>query len=255
MKLYLFRTVPLSIIRSFSLYTQQCYMLYGFADSLLASKPVWHIPLLRVQWKTADDGQRNCSKHVDFHSKNKFEKLVHPVDFIIRNIFLFLLLVYCSNQFCNILRCFIIHSFLTEQQTQQTRVFLEKLMVLGEEVYPIHTAFIYFESKLCFIYYPKNNWWSSISKGIVTKIANTRRNNLLKQIDLPKIVVFWAFLGITLRRRLGSSETSQQSTNDTQRHIPKSKIYSSIHCAVRGSQNAKQLLETWKGKWLWQCYK
>jgi len=34
-KLYMFRTVPLSIIRSFSLYTQQWYMSYRFADSLL----------------------------------------------------------------------------------------------------------------------------------------------------------------------------------------------------------------------------
>jgi len=32
----MFRTVPLSIIRSFSLYTQQWYMSYRFADSLLA---------------------------------------------------------------------------------------------------------------------------------------------------------------------------------------------------------------------------
>jgi len=36
MKLYMFRTVPLSIIRSFSLYTQQWYMSYTFADSLRA---------------------------------------------------------------------------------------------------------------------------------------------------------------------------------------------------------------------------
>jgi hypothetical protein len=34
MKLSMFRTVPLSIIRSFSLYTQQWYMSYRFADSL-----------------------------------------------------------------------------------------------------------------------------------------------------------------------------------------------------------------------------
>ena len=34
MKLYMFRTVPLSIIRSFSLYTQQWYISYKFADSL-----------------------------------------------------------------------------------------------------------------------------------------------------------------------------------------------------------------------------
>jgi hypothetical protein len=92
----MFRTVPLSIIRSCSLYTQQWYMSYRFADSLragsewniliLLSKPVWHIPLLCVQWKTPYDGQRNCPKHVEFHSKNKFEKLVHLVGFIIRNL-------------------------------------------------------------------------------------------------------------------------------------------------------------------------
>jgi hypothetical protein len=34
MKLYMLRTVSLSIIRSFSLYKQQCYMSYRFADSL-----------------------------------------------------------------------------------------------------------------------------------------------------------------------------------------------------------------------------
>ena len=44
----------------------------------------WHIPLLCVQWKTPDDGQWNCTKHVEFYSKNKFEKLVHLVRFIIR---------------------------------------------------------------------------------------------------------------------------------------------------------------------------
>jgi len=32
----MFRTVPLSIIRSFSLYTQQWYRSYRFADSLQA---------------------------------------------------------------------------------------------------------------------------------------------------------------------------------------------------------------------------
>jgi len=46
----MFRTVPLSI-RSFSLYTQ-----------------------------------RNCPKHVEFYSMNKFEKLVNLVGFIIRSI-------------------------------------------------------------------------------------------------------------------------------------------------------------------------
>ena len=103
----MFRTVPLSIIRSFLVYTQQWYMSYRCADSLLAgsgwflilqdqdpswscsqaaSKPVWHIPLLCVQWKTPYDGQRNCPKHVEFHSKNKFEKLVHLIGFLLRNL-------------------------------------------------------------------------------------------------------------------------------------------------------------------------
>ena len=35
---------------------------------------LYDIPLLCVQWKTPDDGQRNCPKH-EFHSKNKFEKI------------------------------------------------------------------------------------------------------------------------------------------------------------------------------------
>ena len=73
----MFRGVSLSTIRSFSLYTQQWYMSYRFVDSLRA-------PLLCVQWKTPDDGQRNCPKHVEFYYKNKFEKLVHLVGFIIR---------------------------------------------------------------------------------------------------------------------------------------------------------------------------
>jgi hypothetical protein len=52
------------------------------------SKPVWHtsIPLLCVQWNTPDEWQRNCPKHVEFHSKNKFEKLAHLVGFIVRNL-------------------------------------------------------------------------------------------------------------------------------------------------------------------------
>ena len=35
-------------------------------------------------WKTPDDGQRNCQKQIEFYSKNKFEKLVRLVGFIIK---------------------------------------------------------------------------------------------------------------------------------------------------------------------------
>jgi len=39
--------------------------------------------LCTVHWKPPDDVQRNCLKHAEFYSKNKFEKLVHLVGFII----------------------------------------------------------------------------------------------------------------------------------------------------------------------------
>ena len=55
---YMFQTVPLSIIRSFSPYTQQWCMSHRFADSLLAGSG-WNMLILL--------------------SKNKFEKLVHLV--------------------------------------------------------------------------------------------------------------------------------------------------------------------------------
>jgi len=79
---YTFRTVPLSIIRNF-FFTVHAAMLYpSWSCSQAVSKPVWHIPLLRVQWKTPDGGQRNCPKRVE----NKFEKLVHLVGFSIRKV-------------------------------------------------------------------------------------------------------------------------------------------------------------------------
>ena len=58
-------------------------MSYRFADNSQAvSKPVMHCCV--YSGKTPDDGQRNCPKHVEFYSKNKFEKLVHIVGFIVR---------------------------------------------------------------------------------------------------------------------------------------------------------------------------
>jgi len=86
----MFRTVPLSIIRSFSLYTQQykqvCWQFASRIRTELRPDPARklsaHIPLLCVQWKSPNDGQRNCPKHVEFYSKNKFEKFL--IKFIIK---------------------------------------------------------------------------------------------------------------------------------------------------------------------------
>ena len=55
----------------------------SWSCSQAVSKPVWHIPLLCVQCKTPDDGKRNCLKHVEFYSRNEFEKLIHLVGFFI----------------------------------------------------------------------------------------------------------------------------------------------------------------------------
>jgi len=71
----MFRTVPLSTIRSFSLYTQQWYMSYSFGDSLRAgsgknwscsqavSKFVWHILLLctvKNSWWWIEELSETC---------------------------------------------------------------------------------------------------------------------------------------------------------------------------------------------------
>ena len=45
-----------------------CTALQVARSSRSCSQAVWHIPLLCVEWKTADDGQRNCPKHVEFYS-------------------------------------------------------------------------------------------------------------------------------------------------------------------------------------------
>ena len=39
-----------------------------------------------------DDGHRNCPKHVESYSKNKFEKLVHLVGFITRILYQLIIL-------------------------------------------------------------------------------------------------------------------------------------------------------------------
>jgi hypothetical protein len=44
---------------------------------------VWrHISLPNVRWKTPDDGQRNCPKHVELLDKNKLGKIGASVGFI-----------------------------------------------------------------------------------------------------------------------------------------------------------------------------
>jgi len=89
----MFWTVPVSIIRSFSLYTQQWYMSYRFADSLRAGSgrkfrpdpvrklsanlyDIYHYCVFSKELLMMDRGT--------VRNKNKFEKLVHLFGFIKR---------------------------------------------------------------------------------------------------------------------------------------------------------------------------
>jgi len=95
----MFRTVPPSIVGSFSLYTQQWHMSYRFADSLragvvrncsvlllLASYQqtcmTYTIAVCTVKnsWWCTEELSETCR----IYSKNKFKKLVHLFGFIIR---------------------------------------------------------------------------------------------------------------------------------------------------------------------------
>jgi len=59
MKLYMFRTVPLPITRRLSLYTQQWYVSYRFADSLRA-RTEWNCSSILILLASR---QQTCMTH------------------------------------------------------------------------------------------------------------------------------------------------------------------------------------------------
>ena len=104
MKLYMFRTVPLSISSSFSLYTQQWCMSHRFADIFRAVSRFSILILLancqqtcmtytiavctvKNSWWWTEELSETC--RISF--QKKFEKLVHLVGFIKKNKYLLLL--------------------------------------------------------------------------------------------------------------------------------------------------------------------
>jgi hypothetical protein len=96
MKLYMFRAVLLSIIRS--LFTVHSAMVYVipvcrqlssrtiWSCSKAVYKHVWHIPLLSVQWINSWWWTKELSETCTTSCQNKFVKLVHLVGFIIKKI-------------------------------------------------------------------------------------------------------------------------------------------------------------------------
>jgi hypothetical protein len=79
-------------------------VIYSYNSLLASSQHNLHdiYVLLCVQCQTPHDGQRNCPKHAEFYSKNKFDELVHLAGFIIRiheRSFFPSVSVYCSSSF------------------------------------------------------------------------------------------------------------------------------------------------------------
>ena len=93
MKLYMFRTVRLSIIRSlFTVHSAMVYVIQVCRQLLSRSicscstavyEPVWHIPLLSVQWINSWWWTDELSETCRVSCQNKFVKLVHLVGFIV----------------------------------------------------------------------------------------------------------------------------------------------------------------------------
>jgi hypothetical protein len=95
MKVYMFRTAPLSIIRS--LFTTHSAMVYviqvcrqqdqdgtavpSWSCSKAVYKPVWHMHLLSVQWINSRWWTGERSETCRASRQNKFMKLVHLVGF------------------------------------------------------------------------------------------------------------------------------------------------------------------------------
>ena len=59
-----------------------------------------------VQWKAPDDGQGNYPKHIEFHSKNKFEKLVHLTFLLLPTWYTNFLFIYTNYIKLNSSTCF-----------------------------------------------------------------------------------------------------------------------------------------------------
>jgi len=74
----MFQTVPLSIIRCSTLYTQQWYMLYRFGSKTCVTYTIAVCIVYNTWWWTEE-----LSKTCRVLFQNKYEKLVHLVGFII----------------------------------------------------------------------------------------------------------------------------------------------------------------------------
>ena len=83
MKLYMFRAVPLPIIRSlFTVHSALVYVIQVSSRIMSCSKPVWHKPVPNVQWINSWWWAEELPETCRVSCQNKFEKLVRLVGFI-----------------------------------------------------------------------------------------------------------------------------------------------------------------------------
>ena len=93
----MFRTAPLHRQEFFTVHTAMVYVIqvcWQLARRIKTFRPnpvrklsanlydIYHCSVYSE--KIPDDGHRNCPKHAEFYSKNKFDKLVHLFGFIVR---------------------------------------------------------------------------------------------------------------------------------------------------------------------------
>ena len=101
MKLYMFRTVRLSIKSLFTIHSAMVYVIQvcrqlssgtrmelnpSLSCSKAVYKPVWHIPFMNVQWINSWWWTDELSETCRFWWQNKFVKLVHLVGFITKKL-------------------------------------------------------------------------------------------------------------------------------------------------------------------------
>jgi len=96
--------------------------------------------------KTPDDGQRNCPNHVEFYSKNKFEKLMHLVGFIIRMYGILLpncmfLYLCCLQQYIYFVHVKLIYSFSIYFWNKTLHV-SDSSSVHHQEFFTVYTAMV-----------------------------------------------------------------------------------------------------------------
>ena len=101
----MFRTVPLSIIRSLFIVHSA---IPPWSCSKAVYKPVWHIPLLRVQWINSWWWTEELSETCRVSCRSEFVKLVHLVGFIIKKwIKIVVSELHCGTRLCSSVRVYV----------------------------------------------------------------------------------------------------------------------------------------------------